>query len=353
MRCMLVLGLFVAGCGTSSGEDAGSSGGASTGAAMAESSTAGAASSEGSTSADATSGAGSGGSGDSTSGPMGTTAGAEATGDTGDSGDSGDSGDDDSSTGAMVGPDEGTLRVLTYNVAGLPDLISGSDPLVNTPLISPLLNDFELVLVQEDFSYHAELSADAEHPYQSTPGGGGTLGDGLNRFSDSAFSDFERAGWEQCNGLFDSGSDCLTEKGFSVGLHELGPDATVDVYNLHMDAGGSQGDIEARQAQIQQLLETIALRSDGRALIVAGDTNMDEEDEADFVTLLEGAGLVDACRELGCGEEYRIDRIMLRSSDAVELVPTVWLVDDAFVDGNGDALSDHEAVVVELEWSTR
>ena len=343
------MGLLVAGCGTSSEGDAGSSGGSSTGQAMAEDSTAGAASTgEASTSAEATSGSNGGSPGDSTTGPMDTTSGAETTAEGGDTGDSGG----ESSTGAVVGPDEGTLLVLTYNVAGLPDLISGSDPLVNTPLISPLLNDFELVLVQEDFSYHAELSADAEHPYQSTPGGGGTLGDGLNRFSDTVFSDFERAGWEQCNGLFDSGSDCLTEKGFSVGLHELGPDATVDVYNLHMDAGGSQGDIEARQAQIQQLLDTIAMRSDGRALIVAGDTNMDEEDEADFVTLLEGAGLVDACRELDCGEEYRIDRIMVRSSDTVELVPTLWLVDDAFVDGAGDPLSDHEAVVVELDWST-
>jgi len=349
MRLTVVLGLFLAGCAASPGADVDSSGDSSTGPAMAEGSTMAAGSTgEDSTSVDATSGSSSGGADDSTSGPMGTTNAGDSSGDSGDTGGTGEG----SSTGAAVGPDEGSLSVLTYNVAGLPDLISGSDPLVNTPLISPLLNDFDLVLVQEDFSYHAELSADAEHPYQSTPGGGGTVGDGLNRFSGTVFSDFERAGWEQCNGLFDSGSDCLTAKGFSVGLHELGPDAGVDVYNLHMDAGGSQGDIEARQAQIQQLLETIALRSNDRALIVAGDTNMDEEDEADFVTLLEGAGLVDACRELDCGEEYRIDRIMLRSSDTVELVPTLWLVDDTFVDGSGDPLSDHEAVVVELDWST-
>ncbi len=259
--------------------------------------------------------------------------------------------DGSSSTGATRGPDDGTMRVLAYNVAGLPDLISGSDPLVNTPLMSPLLNAFDLVLVQEDFSYHAQLSADAEHPHQSTPGGGGTLGDGLNRFSQTPFEDFEREGWIQCNGIIDSGSDCLTEKGFSVGLHTLGPAAQVDVYNLHMDAGGSQGDIEARQAQIQQLVETIEARSAGRAVIVAGDTNMDEEDEADFVTLLDGAGLTDACRELGCGEPFRIDRIMFRNSDTVELTPTSWLVDPSFVDGDGDDLSDHEAVVVEFDWA--
>ena len=247
-------------------------------------------------------------------------------------------------------PADGTMRVLSYNVAGLPDALSSSTPSVNIPLISPLLNDYELVLVQEDFSYHPELSEDAKHPHQSRPGGGGTFGDGLNRFSQSAFTDFQREGWDECNGIVDSGSDCLTEKGFTVGLHELAPGATVDVYNLHMDAGGSDEDIAARQAQVQQLLEAIVERSANRAVIVAGDTNMDEEDEADFVVLLEGAGLTDACRELACGEEFRIDRIMSRSSDRLELTPTSWLVDSTFVDDNGGALSDHEAVVVDFDW---
>lgn len=262
-----------------------------------------------------------------------------------------DTGTSESDTTEGSEPADGTMRVLSYNVAGLPDALSGSTPSVNTPLISPLLNDFDLVLVQEDFSFHPELSADAEHPHQSTPGGGGSLGDGLNRFSESAFADFERAGWTECNGTVDSGSDCLTDKGFTVGLHELAPGANVDVYNFHMDAGGSEDDIAARQAQVQQVLETIEMRSADRALIVGGDTNMDEEDEADFVTLLEGAGLTDACRELACGDEFRIDRVMFRSSERVELTPTSWLVDLSFVDDNGGPLSDHEAVVVDFDWA--
>lgn len=262
------------------------------------------------------------------------------------------SGAEDSSTGMPVEPQNGTLHVLTYNVAGLPDALSGSNPLVNTPLISPRLNEFDLVLAQEDFSYHEELAADAEHPYQSTPGGGGTLGDGLNRFSLSPFEDFERMGWIECNGVVDSGSDCLTQKGFSVGLHELGPGVEVDVYNFHMDAGGSAEDIAARQAQVEQMLGVISRRSANRALIVAGDTNMDEEDEADFVTLLEGAGLTDACRELTCGDQFRIDRIMFRNSGTLELTPMSWLVDLSFVDDEGEQLSDHEAVVVDFSWAT-
>lgn len=298
---------------------------------------------------DDTLGAGPDGDGDADSkgGPGGDDAAGSGGGPEGESSDGGD----DSTDGDPAS--QGTTNVLTYNVAGLPDFISQRNPAVNTPLISPLLDAYDLVLVQEDFSYHAELAADASHPFQSTPGGGGSLGDGLNRFSHSEFVDFERTGWAACNGHFDSGSDCLTDKGYSVGLHELAPGALVDVYNLHMDAGGSQADIQARQAQVQQMLSTILTRSQGRALIVAGDTNMGGSDEADFVTLLAGAGLVDACRELDCGEQYRIDRVMFRSSADLQLTPTSWIVDPSFVDGGGYPLSDHEAIGVEFDWATR
>lgn len=297
-----------------------------------------------------------GGSGGSTGGAVGTSTGGTPTGssETGDTtGGPEESSTGSSSTGAPIGPQAGTMRVLSYNVAGLPDGLSSSNPLVNTPLMSPLLNNFDLVLAQEDFSYHRELSADAEHPYQSTPGGGGTLGDGLNRFSQSEFEDFERNGWIECNGTVDSGSDCLTQKGFTLARHLLAPGTEVDIYNLHMDAGGSAEDIAARQAQIQQILETISERSVDRTIIVAGDTNMDEEDEADLVSLMEGAGLTDACRELACGEEFRIDRIMYRNVGRVELTPTEWVVDGSFVDAEGGALSDHEAVVVQFDWARR
>ncbi|RMG97139.1 MAG: hypothetical protein D6705_09375 [Deltaproteobacteria bacterium] len=253
-------------------------------------------------------------------------------------------------------PAEGTFDLLVYNVAGLPQGISGSNPETNIPMMSPLLDDYDLVLVQEDFSYHEELAKDATHPYQSEPkppAGGTDLGDGLNRFSVFPFTDFERHAWEQCSGQFDMGSDCLTSKGFSVGLHELAPGVLVDVVNLHMDAGSAPSDVEARKAQVAQLVGYMQQRAPDRALVVAGDTNMDEEDEADFVSLLEGLGLRDACRELDCPDPYRIDRAMLRDSDVVELSATSWSLDDRFVTEDGEPLSDHEAVAVTIAFRTK
>src|SRR5688572_6733331 len=51
----------------------------------------------------------------------------------------------------------GSIRLLTYNIAGLPEGISRSRPERNVPRIGPLFEPYDLVLVQEDFVYQAQL----------------------------------------------------------------------------------------------------------------------------------------------------------------------------------------------------
>ena len=53
--------------------------------------------------------------------------------------------------------EDNTFSVLSLNVAGLPAILSSGDPAVNTVKISPLLNNFDIISVQEDFAYHDEL----------------------------------------------------------------------------------------------------------------------------------------------------------------------------------------------------
>lgn len=257
-----------------------------------------------------------------------------------------------SSTSPALTPDgSGAFTLLIYNVAGLPDVLSSGNPKMDIPLISPLLNQYDIVLVQEDFAYHDELSLDAEHPYQSEPLRVATLGDGLNRFSTFAFEQLHRAAWQVCYGQVDSGSDCLTPKGFSVARTELIDGVYVDIYNLHMDAGGGDEDIAAREAQTQQLLDEIAQRSQGVAVIVAGDTNMKQPSEYLLVQLMDEAGLEDGCRVLDCGDE-RIDRILYRGTPQVRLTPADWRVDLSFVDEMGEDLSDHKAIGIDFSWSS-
>ena len=63
----------------------------------------------------------------------------------------------------------GTFSALTYNVAGLPQGISKSNPASNTPQIGPKLNRYQLVLAQEDFVYHHLLTSSVQHLYATQP----------------------------------------------------------------------------------------------------------------------------------------------------------------------------------------
>ncbi len=254
---------------------------------------------------------------------------------------------------------EGLMRVLTYNVAGLPQGVSSSNPVENIPQISPLLESYDLVLAQEDFWYYEELRADVTHPYLTVPWRVSdpttdNVGDGLNRFSRKPFGMFERVAWGACHGQFDCANDCLATKGFSFARTALANGVTVDVYNLHAEAGGCAEDLEARSAGVDRLIAFAQEHSEGHAMLVAGDFNMhvvrDPEDGVLFQRLLDALGLRDACWEVDCGTEL-IDRILVRSSDAVTLTPQSWSIPPEFVTADGEDLSDHNPVAIELEWS--
>src|SRR3990172_6481393 len=141
---------------------------------------------------------------------------------------------------------EGQFSLLTYNVAGLPQGFSASNPEQKIPQISPLLNNYDIALVQEDFYYHNELKSQAKHPHQSIPKAEKEqfrTGDGLNRFSKFAFGNLIRVPWSSCSDA--SGFDCQAKKGFSVAETEITSGIKIAIYNAHLDSGGEPGDIEA------------------------------------------------------------------------------------------------------------
>ncbi|HVJ15857.1 MAG TPA: hypothetical protein VM686_10450, partial [Polyangiaceae bacterium] len=117
---------------------------------------------------------------------------------------------------------KGNFSLLTYNVAGLPEGLSSSTPSVNMPLISKLLNRYDLALVQEDFAYGRELRSAIAHQY-TTPAflrvDRTTLGDGLSQFSNTPFVGLLRETWRECNGIFGAFFDCLAPKGFTFARH--------------------------------------------------------------------------------------------------------------------------------------
>ena len=254
---------------------------------------------------------------------------------------------------------QGRFKALTYNVAGLPEGLSSSNPEIYIPQISPLLNAYDLVLVQEDFTYHHELVSLIEHPHTSPAmdisESTSLMTDGLNRFSQSPFSQFERQKWVACYGGIDGhGSDCIADKGFSFAIHELGDGVFVHIYNFHAEAGGNDEDNEAREKGYEQLIDYIVTHSNEAAIIVGADTNLHGNDPADEPVLLnfmEQTSLSDVCRAIKCGDE-QIDRFFFRSNAQVDIRPTLWEIATEFVTDGGEDLSDHPAIHVTFEWQT-
>ena len=246
-----------------------------------------------------------------------------------------------------------SVTILSYNVAGLPELFSSSHPSVNHVLISPKLNYFDIVLVQEDFWYHKDLSSEVVLPYASLPTRKGLLGmgDGLNRFAAYSFEDFSRHTWKESHGIFSHSGDGLVPKGFTAATHHFSRHISVDIYNLHMDAGGSQKDYLAREIQIDQLAKIITERSGDSAVIVAGDWNLKEtraDDSGLLARFKESLSLRDVREVLSVGQD-RIDRILYRSEADVEIAPQSYQVEsDLFRSTDGRPLSDHDAISVKF-----
>ncbi len=265
------------------------------------------------------------------------------------------------------------IELLTYNVAGLPAALSGSEPDVNTVLIGARLNDYDVVLVQESWltspampeesrTFHEILVEQSDHPFasESLPAPLGSdpdrptaqLSDGLNRFSDFAFGTVDREMWEMCG---DASADCLALKGFSVSTVTFADGVDVDVYNLHLDAG--REDSAIRADNVAQLSAHIVANDSGNAIVVAGDFNLHldrQPDDAQFADLLASTGLIDVCAELDCPEPNRIDKVLVRSSDRVGITPVEWRNEaPAFTRDDGAPLSDHDPVVARLRIDAR
>ncbi|MDG2308858.1 MAG: hypothetical protein P8R42_30110 [Candidatus Binatia bacterium] len=283
-------------------------------------------------------------------------------------------GDSANESGATAGA-SGEISALAYNVAGLPEGISGSMPATFMPLIGPKLNAYDLVLVQESWqtpdpnpfaptrTYHEELVSRVDHPYLSIPAEAplGTdprrpdalLADGLGRFSRYPFDPVTRVAWDDCD---ITSADCLAFKGFSYARTQIAPGVEIDVYNLHMEAGGSANDERIRGEGITQMLDVLTTFSAGRAVIIGGDFNLhtdEEPDKSQYERLLRDAGLTDACAALDCPEPARIDKMAFRNGGGVEVEALSWeFAVDEFTSPDGTPLSDHDPLAVRFAWRT-
>lgn len=261
---------------------------------------------------------------------------------------------------AAPGPSSGELRVLTYNVAGLPDGLSSAegDLLDRMPAIAAMLGDYDIVGIQEDFdpTAHAALTEGTGHAevtwFSDKLDDTRVYGAGLAQLVPVATDAVYEQHYSVCNGVTDGASDCLASKGFHATSSTLGG-ATLDIYNTHHEAGGGEDDLAARSAQVDELIAGIGDRSAGHAVLVLGDFNLHPDDLEDQEPLsrYDAAGLPRGCDLVGCAEPNHIDQIRVRSGDALQLEVLDWSRETRFVNAEGVDLSDHPAIAVTLAWS--
>jgi hypothetical protein len=268
---------------------------------------------------------------------------------------------------------QSAFSVLSYNVHGLPAVVARDDPSERSATIGWLANRYNVVLFQEDFEYHSTLrrqmlgkasvrgpgiGSDVRRilakillfpiavvlPHFSPPYGAGitALVDRDLLVDDSR----QRKGYGVCDKWFDGTGDCWANKGYlkvSVGDPR---GWQVDVYNTHLEAGGSAAAVRVRRRQLDLLARAIEKNSAQRAVIVAGDFNItfsrpgDRESIEDFRNRL---ALLDSSAgpELPFWQER--DYILYRSSATVPLAVVEAGEAVEFVN-NDRALSDHPAL---------
>ncbi|WP_329406270.1 endonuclease [Streptomyces sp. NBC_00704] len=274
-------------------------------------------------------------------------------------------------------PAAGSFSTLTYNVAGLPEIISSaSTPRdTSTTAIGRRIAPYDIVHVEEDFNYHSYLYAgDTAHPYRTPTSGGAGIGSGLNTLSKLPYDadDFERVRWNSCQ--VDSG-DCLTPKGFTFLRHRLAEGVYVDFYNLHTNAGTNPGDLASRADNLNQLTAFITTHSAGNAVVVMGDTNTRYTRSGDTIAEFAAANrLTDAWVQLVRGGTPPakgsdalvcdqsgptvpdtcevVDKILYRGSAALSLRATAYANKHAeFLTDTGLMLSDHDPVSAGFTWT--
>ena len=168
------------------------------------------------------------------------------------------------------------LKVLTYNICGLPDYITSERNLI-TPakkrlrLIGDLIKGYDIIGLQEVFipdRYIIERKLRNHFVARGTDSPkANPTGSGIYIFSKG---EIRKSIYERWNKLYDF--DAFSEKGFVGAVTTLPGSLDIDVYNLHGQASAGS---EARIANYKQLLNAVARfsKGSGRPILILGDFN--------------------------------------------------------------------------------
>ena len=301
---------------------------------------------------------------------------------------------------------QGTFTAVALNVDGLPNTVAGINLNTDGPgsdgtkKISQYLlsKGYDLIGASEDFNYHRSLMESLNSSYAS-----GTQGvslslenvplgfpfvpfdtDGLNLvWKTSKISTANESLTPWSSSKSGEGNEYI-KKGFRHYDVTVDDEAVIDVYVLHMDAGGNEY-AASREGQWRQLATAINGSDLTRPKLIIGDTNSRwtrEEIGANFTNVLNTSlTMSDVWVELCRGNVYPttamgdltdqsiptnftnyevVDKIIYinpKAANTVQLTPqTFWIEQDYTYDtvdhnGNTDPLGDHRPVVVQFSYT--
>ena len=280
------------------------------------------------------------------------------------------------------------IKIATYNVDGLPEQLDlcqlpwplkpiswlykafhgttcvtindNKEKAVKTKEISRRLSELnaDIIAVQEDFNYHAELM---EHlPYKHGWHSGGISfdnirwwpypkfkADGLNVLATSYVFDELIMPWEKSHGYFTHANDKLTAKGFRCYTIVIAKRIPIRIAIVHMDADFYSPDkhpdvgkdVAARKSQFEQLARWINLTPNYEPTIIMGDFNSypkyewDKENIDYFLSLVPDLQLAVPENREDC------DHIFVRGLK----------VKRCYFEMSFGNLSDHKPLIAELE----
>ena len=280
-----------------------------------------------------------------------------------------------------------TLKVVTLNVNGLPEIAGGTADNGKTKQMSQYLaqKGYDIIAAQEDFNYHNDLMSALSENYQQAKHCGSlnifnliarTDNDGLMLIwkNDLPVTGDVRTAWKVINGNGLKDGDGKVTKGYRFYEATIDDDIVVDIYTLHMDAGSLPEDIAARESQIQQLYDAIVQADASHPKIIMGDTNCRSTREQlkklliDSLNNSEKYSCADAWVEFCKGDypEYGTTPLMVDSLGLIQgevvdkiiyvnprfgnhLILKNFLQADDFIDENGEMLSDHRPMEATFE----
>ena len=253
------------------------------------------------------------------------------------------------------------LKILVYNTHGLPEIFISDNPKKRFPIIGKKTQDYNISLLQEDYSHHEELSSGLAKKSIAIRGAMGSrllcpfcTGSGLTsvfNLPENWTVEVENETYQTCSGWLRGANDCFAYKGFQIIKIALPSNKKFFIVNTHMDAGRRDSDRSSRKKQLEHIVSTISQKTSTEALIVAGDLNLHSKNPDDVKLLKKfkkELKLTDAFIGNKISEKWTIlDYILYRQSNEVEFKIISVGEDKSFINEEGP-LSDHPALFIEV-----